>query len=458
MGFEDTSLKLEVDEILTNTETFTNHHWRCELKVRGEKDPIQVLKLLSVDNKRDYVGAYGDEIIVEVVIGGGTFAHDVFPKRAELQMTLFRDPLAEVSEEIDLSKDIEAQVFTAVLVDEQSAALEANDLRLKTKYSGDMTHLKQVRFQLIDQALEQIRMQSVGGVFRDTSVAEVLKYLLTTMSNELDVDEANRIVGVDMVPPHNTHPQKNIVLPHGLRFSDMPEYLTQKCAGIYNSGFGVFLQRHTWYVYPTHDLTRYGKTPKGLTLINVPKNRYPNVERTFRRTPNQIIAMVTGDVRHRDPSERKQLNDGNGIRYTDARNVIDGFSVTSNNRTLLLRANNNSEFMSTERPNGLNNVHLSPRRITSNTFAEASRMAARKGCYVTCVWENSDPGAIEPGMPVKFMYAVKDEVFEAVGVVVQAHHTTGLGQQGFSATRHITNTALQLFLEGDLEWDNEEAA
>lgn len=456
MGFENTSLVQEVDAIFKAPGQAVNHYWTAELKVRGAEDPIEILKLLSIDIRRDYVGAYGDEIIVEIIMGGGTFAHDVYPKRAELEITLYRHPIGEVDTARDLTKDIDAQLFTAVLVDGSASALEANDPRLQSKFQGDMSQLKSVKFQLIDQALEQIRMLGVGGSFRNTTTGDLLKYLLTTRSKDLDVDEANQIVGVDMVAPHNTEPQRNIVIPHAMRFSDMPDFLAYKCAGIYNSGLGVYLQHHTWWVFPTHDLTRYGKTPKGLTLINVPKNRYPSVERTFRKTPNQIIAICTGDVSHKDPSEKRQLNEGNGIRFTDARNIMDGFTVSENNRTVALRANNNHEFVASERPNGLNNVQVSPNRITSNVFAEMSRMAVRKGCYVQAVWQNSDPGEIFPGMPVKFMYCVKDDVFEAVGVVTQALHHIGMSQPGFANSRHTCNTALQLFLEGDLEWDKEE--
>ncbi len=458
MGYENTSLTVEVDQILSEkNRTYSKYRWRAELRVRGEKDPIEILKTLSIDIRRDYVNAYGDEIVVAVAMGGGTFAYDVFPRRKELTITLYREPLEDVSEDIDLTQDINNQTFTAVLIGESAEALEANDLRKQSKFMGDLNEIKTVKFQLIDQALEQIRMQSVGGVFRNNTTADVLKYLLTSVSREIDVDDENAVRGVDMYPPHNTTPQKTIVLPHGLRFTDMPEWITQKCAGIYNSGFGVYLQHRVWYVYPTHDLTRYRKAPKGLTLINVPPNRYPQIERTFRRTPNQTIALVTGQVKHLDPSEARQLNDGNGIRFTDARNVMNGFATTQNNRTLALRANNNNEYVTEQRKNGLNNVHLGPQRITSNTFVELSRMATRNGCYVLAVWENSDPGAIFPGMPVKLMYWLRNEVHEAVGVVTMAHHHIGSTRPGFENSRHFCTTTLQLFLEGSLAWEEETA-
>ena len=264
------------------------------------------------------------------------------------------------------------------------------------------------------------------------------------------------MVGVDMYPPNNTTPQKNIVIPHGLPFFDLKSFITQKCGGIYNAGCGFYFQRNTWFVYPLYDLTRYAKDSKTITFINVPKNKFPGIERTFRKTANQLIAIVTGDVRHYDLTNQRQLVEGNGVRFTDARNIINGFSTTENNRTMLLRANNNNEYLAQERKDGLNNVQLSPNRITSNTFNELSRMASRNGCYVELVWENSDPGEISPGKPAKFMYCVKDEVFETVGVIHQAYHHTGNSQPGFASARHITKSVVLLFLKNELEWDEQE--
>lgn len=456
MAFEDTSLMREVEAVLANPQTLASHHWRAELKVRGQRDPIQVLKLLSIDNLRDYTNGFTDELGVVVVIGGGTFAYDVYPKRNDLEMTLFRDPIGEVQDLVDLSRDIESQSFKAVLVDDKSDAMTAQMRHLQSKFTGDITELKFVAFQLIDRTVEQIRMKTMGQAFQNTTAAEALRYLLTLHSKDIDIDESGQVVGVDMYPPHNTEPQKNIVIPHGLAFCDLKSFITQKVAGIYNSGCGFYFQKNTWFVYPLYDLTRFEKDTKTVTFINVPKNKYPGIERTFRKTGNQLIALVTGNVQHYDPTNQRQLVEGNGIRFTDARNVISGFSATTNNRTMLLRANNNNEYLSENRPDGLNNIQLSPNRITSNTFNELSRMASRNGCYVEIVWENSDPGAITPGKPVRFMYCVKDEVFETIGVIQQIHNHTSNSQPGFANARHITNSAILLFLKNTTAWDEEQ--
>lgn len=454
MAIEDTSLMNEVDAILKSGKKIVHHSWRAEFRINGEA--IEPLKVASIDIKRAYVTSFGDEIFLEVIFGAGSFAHVIYPNRKKLDVVLYREPIGEVSTETDLSQDIDSQVFTATLVEDRAMALEANELADISQQAGDLTDLKYVSFQLVDKALEQVRMASVGGIYRDTLVSDILKFTLTDVSSKIQVDESQRIVGVDMVEPNNTEPQKHVVVPHGMPFTDFPEFLVDKCAGIYNSGFGVYLQHQTWYVFPTHDLKRFEKAQKTLTLINVPKRRLPSIERTFRTTANQVVALVTGSVKHKDIGENLQLNDGNGVRFTDARKIMDGFATTENNRTTILRADNNNEYVAIERANGLNNVRVSESRITSNSFKEMSRLAQRKGSYVLATWENADPGLIFPGMPVKFMYAVKDEIFENFGVVQEAQAHTGTQQAGFSNRRHITNVTMLLFLDGNVEWGQEE--
>ena len=189
MAFEDTSLMLEVKAIMANTQTLASHYWRAELRVRGQKDPIPVLKLLSIDNLRDYVNGYTDELSVVLVLGGGTYAYDVYPKRSELEITLFRDPIGEVQDATDLTRDIESQPFKAVLVTDESEAMMAQMRQLQSRFTGDITQLKFVSFQLIDRTIEQIRMKTMGQAFRDTTAAEALRYLLTLHSKDVETNE-----------------------------------------------------------------------------------------------------------------------------------------------------------------------------------------------------------------------------------------------------------------------------
>lgn len=454
MALENTPFVNEIQQIQQAGPTGVFYHWRAEILANGQI--LAPLKLLSIDNIRNYVESYADEIIVELVFGLGTFNHDVYPYKNNLLITLYREPIGENSTNSDLSQDISSIQLRAVLVDPKSMVMEGNHPQIQDKDAADLTNIIQVKFQLLDLAIEQLRMQTTGMIMHDTTGADAIRYVLTTESQKLQIDSEHTIKGVDMYQPDNTSPQNHIVIPHGTRVTDVPEMIVKRSGAIYNSGFGFYLQSSMWYVYPLYDITRYDKSLKTLTLLNIPKNRMPSVERTFRTTANQVIALVTGDVMHKDDSEQRQLNQGNGVRFTDANKIMDGFITVADNKAKVLRSQNNNEFITEKRDTGLNNVQLANNRITSNNFLEMGKLAARAGSTLMCRWENSDPGLIFPGMPVKYSYIVDDQVVDAEGTVIFAHHYTGTDQPGFTTERHVTNTVLTLFLNRQVNWSGDE--
>lgn len=452
MALDDSTLMQEVVKITTDGPNPVHYSWRAQIHANGEI--IDPLKLLSIDINRDYLDSYGDYILIEVAIGAGTFNFDIFPYKNDLTVTLIREPLGEISEATDLTEDINSQELSATLMDASSAVLEGNSLATQDKEAANLTNILYVKFQLVDLALEQIRMQSVGGIFHATPPGEILRYLLTSISNQVEVDQENKVLGVDLYEPSNTTPVTQAVIPHGTRFTDIADVINAKAAGIYNTGMGFYLQKHLWYIYPLYDLTRFDKALKTITLINIPKDRYPQAERTFRRTQNQLIVMVTGETKHADASESSQLNLGNGIRFVDAGKLLESFATVKDNKATALRVKNVNEFVTQKRDNGLNNVQMSDSRITTNNFVELGKLAARAGSAVQVVWQNSDPGAITPGMPAKYIYLVDDQPVEVTGVVLKAHHYVQTDQPGLTSKRHITNSALLLFINRLMDWSD----
>ena len=454
MALDDTTLVQEIREITGSGPKDVHYYWHAQ--IRTDAGLMFPLKLLSIDIVRDYTENYSDYIVVEVAFGAGTYAHDILPYKDNLNITLIRDPIGEVSGDADLSKDIENQEFQANLLDVNSAVIEGNSPFIQDKQAGNLIDIVYVKFQLVDKALELIRMESVGGVFRNTATGDILRYLLTTISQNLDVDDEDAILGVDLYKPSNTVANKQLIIPHGTRFTDLPDFVNVKGDGLYSTGMGFYLQHHLWYVYPLYDLTRFDNSPNGLTLINVPKNRFPQIERTFRKTNNQVIALVTGNVKHSDKSDENALNLGNGIRFASAKQVLESFVEIKDNKAMALRVKNVTEMLSHQRENKLNNVQMSGTPVTGSFFIEYSKLAARQGSFLEAVWENSDPGLIYPGMPVKYIYVVEDEPIEVTGIVLKVHHYIHTDKPGFQANRHLTNSSLYLFMDRKINWSGKE--
>lgn len=452
MEIENTPLYGEVKAILEDGAKPVNYHWTMQLLAGGKT--YDVMKVLSISNNRAYNVNYADSIVVRVVIGSGTFHHRIYPHRADLKAVLFREPIGEVSNAVELTSDIEAQIMRATLVADNSAVMEANRKHSDSQADMDLTDTIEIDIGLTDLALEKIRMISVGGIYRNVTTAELMRHILTVVSAGVTSDEDISIRGVDLYPPSNMNPVSNLVIPHRIRMFEMPDYLNKEVSGVYNAGFGYYLQKKNWYIYPTLDLKRYDNSEKGLTIIRLPPDVYYGSERTYRITSNQVIVLIGDEVKTSDTSELLQLNLGNGLRYSDADTMFDGFGVTANNKTTISRKKNTTEYVIEQRADSINNIQMSPSKITSNAFYESSRMAERLGMYLTCTWEYSDPGSIWPGMPVKYLFMVNGEVYESRGVVQAADHYTRLHQPGITSRRHVNSSSLLLFLGKATLWNN----
>lgn len=452
MDVAETQMDSEIQAVFQQTTRLPLFGWRLEITA-GDKT-VNPDRILSLDIVRDYDINFADKLVCKILIGAGTYTSDIVPYRNNLTGMLYQEPLNTQGESIE-GADTWSQEVMITLVDntDPNKALTTNVLQ--NKESADRTSFVEVELQLSDIVLEVARMISVGGVYRDTSVQDLVKYLMTYYLKELRVDESMAVTGVKMYPASNQAPIANIVLPHGMEFVQIPDFLHERVAGIYSTGLGHYLQDNLWHIYPLYDTTRYENDLRGLTIINLPANRYTKIERTYRTTANQVIVLASGEGATFDDSESRQLNQGNGVRFTNADAAMGGLATTEGNKSTALRAENNSEFVTTQRDSGRNNVRVSSTPITNNTFLEASKLARSQGSYAARVWENANPRLLFPGMPVRWMYMENGEWVEQHGVLLGAHYFVQAPPKPLTSKRHMCTATLRVFLERTSDTDNQ---
>lgn len=445
MAIENTSLYEELQRIVTGGQLPVHAFWSCEIKA-GE----QVLvphQVLSIDIIREYDKTYSDLVFLELAIMRGVYIHQIVPFKDDLIVTLKRNPIVEVGDEENFDEDVQLLTMRAFLIDQSDPVMEN---RQEIDQSPDLANhagLMQVKFQLVDLALEQLRMKTIGGIFREQVPADVLKALLGYSASTIDVDQGARVRGVDMAPPSNTTVRDHVIIPHGTPLMQLPAYIQDHAGGIYSAGCRHYLQGGIWYVYPEFDVTRFDSTPRSMSIVNVPPNKYPGIERTYSYEGGKLVVLSTGPVKVHDDSESLQLNQGNGVRFASADRIMEGFTETVNNITTASRAENTAEFLARGRKTGLNHVTFSSDRILSNSFRETSKLARRLVAHMEVVWENSNGELIYPGMPVRVLYTVNEDVAEVYGVVLRAHtHIRALGR-GTAIGRHRSDTHLTLLIE-----------
>lgn len=450
MAVEHSPLQAEIDLIFENGPNPVHSKWEC--MVHTPHIRLLPLKLISLDIECDYLNNYSNQIILKLLLPRGAFTHDIMPYKQELMIEVTRNAVGENS---DTSEDDETWTrhYRAIIVNEADNAVGTIGPNVQNRETSNISDLLEVEFQLMELALEQLRLLETGGIYRNVIPGDVVRYALTHASKQVDLPAEDAVKGVDIVPYDNQKPHPHIVIPHGTKLQDLATVVQNDWGGIYNTGVGCYLQDGLWYLWPEFNLQRYEKERRTLLLINLPPLRYRGVERTYRVNEFQVIALSTGEAEHVDLSHHRQLNQGNAVRFTHTDQMWEGINTfeknfgesTKDNRFKIKRADNNSEYRAIERPN-YDVAPVSATRLSNNAFAETSKLATRQGGFLTLVWEHSQPDLIFPGMPTRLQYLRNDEVDEVDGIVVKAHHFVHDNRPGPIQGRHVCNTALTLFI------------
>jgi len=450
MDIQDSALYREINAILSSGVKPVHFAWAATVHANGKN--IRAMKLREMDIQRDYEVNYSDDIHVLLVFPAGDFWADIYPYHDNLEVTIYKYPLSEVGDAADNSSPVQTERYKAILSigDNGSPLLENTGANNDTRDTLNLKDFVPVEFQLIDRSLYQMRMMEVGNNFRNCTVEQALRAIMTSESQKVIVDQQRVNQGVEMVPANNQTVRSTVSIPQGTALTDVPAWIHQKCGGVYSAGFGYYLQNNHWYIYPCYDPTRVNKTAPALTIINLPKNRFVGIERTYRLDGSNLVVLATGDVKFRDRSNAMQLNRGNGVRFVAADELIDSWVTVKNGIPIASRGKVTTEVMTTARPDGINNARVSPRAINANPFVEYSDMAARNGSPFALTWENSDPSLITPGMLAVVVYQDGESISQVYGVVLKSHTFVRMQGSGMTSSRHATDTAISIFVQRPL--------
>lgn len=446
MEILDSALSRDINKIISSSNDFKRQYWTLDF--HSPVDTIAAFKVISIDRICDYESNFTDEIIVRLLVPLGKYSYRIYPYLDHLEATLYRfNPKSDVTQMLEGAQSDSSERFVVTVINPPAPAVEMNHTNQPSEGALDVMNFMTLDIQLINKAVNQMRMRAVGGSFRDCNSADVIKYLLTSESQKIEVSSEYLPKGVDMIPPTDPVKRKHIVIPQGTRLVDVPNYIQKHCGGVYSTGLSYYFQNDTWFVHPSYDTARYDTTEKILTIINVPANKMPGIEKTYILDGNHLSVIATGETKVANTSEKLLLNEGNGVRFADANKFMESFVETTDNKAIASRGRTNNEFITVTRGDGDNNVMISNNPINANPMMEYSKLAARDGVMVLMSWENSDPSLIYPGMPVRMKYLDGEEIREIDGVVLKVHHYIQLGKDGIFTSRHLSTTNIALFVK-----------
>ena len=449
INIENTPLWRDVQRIINSGPTTAQYGYTAIITMLTPLDnpnkPIRYTpwQVTAKNLKRDYAKGYTDKLTCTLLIPLGTYARKVYPNRKNLEITLIKAPLIENTTELDFSRVINSETYTAILLDKGNSITTMQGKESNNEETLDVSDLVDINFELVNKSLLQIRAKEVGGVFRNTTMSKLLLSYLTHVSTNLKIDNNRIIKGLDLVTPNNKKHYDQIIIPHGTSLPDVTGYLHQKY-GVYNAGLGSYIQNNCWYIYPLYNTDLYSKSKKTLTIIILPKSKLAEIERTYEVIGNSVNILCTSNTQFKDDSGVNQLNVGNGVRFTDSTKLLTDTVNVVNNRAIFSRSKNNNEYIFDTPDKNLNYAPMHDERITSNTFKQNTELTLTKGGMTKITWENSAPEVLIPGMQIRLIYFDNDQTKMGYGVLQGALHASvhvGI----VNTKKHVTKSLLTIF-------------
>ena len=453
MEIEDTPIYKEIRDIIKEGPKPIATYYKA--KIHAGDETFEGLKITSVNIIRDYITRAADIVTISVVIPMGLWAKKLYKYRTDLEITLTKTILKEVSETPDEEEDIESHRYFAVPDPSTMPIMDSRDVQKLSIAELDLLNILTVDFQLTEKLVHQLRLMTVGGTFRKTTPADVVKYILATESSKIKVEEDSTFKGVHLIDPHNKEKREHILIPQGTNIVDLPVYAQKRVGGIYNTGIGCYYQNRYWFVYPLYDTTRLEKEKKTLTIIKVPVLRHTGIERTYRKEGDTVYLIGTSDAAISNDALTNFTDSGNGTRFADTRRYMRDLVKVEDNKAKSSRKKNNHEFVVVDRKENKNSVFMSPRKLNANPFAERSALTAKHGGVLQLIWENSDHTLLFPGMMCKIHYLDNNKVKEIHGVLLGNEVAIQINSFGLTTTKHTTTTLLSIFVNKPKDKDEE---
>lgn len=444
MEIEDTPIYKEIREIIDEGPKPVATYYKAKIHA-GDMD-FDGLKITNINIIRDYLTRVADIVTATITIPMGLWAKKIFKYRADLEITLVKTIIEETGDEPDEDENIETHRYFAVPNPDTMPVLGAQDIEKMSLSDLDLLGILNIEFQLTDKLHHKLRLKTVGGTFRRTTPADVVKYILAKETKSIKVEEDNSFKGVDFIEPHNKEKREHILIPQGTNIVDLPIYAQKRAGGIYNTGIGCYYQNRYWFVYPLYDTTRLNQSTKTLTVIKVPTLRHTGIERTYREDGDTVYLIGTSDAEINDDALTNFTDSGNGARFADTRRYMRDLVKVKDNKAKASRKKNNHEFVVVDRKEDKNSVFMSPRKLNSNPYAERSALTAKHGGIIQLIWENSDHTLLFPGMMCRVHYLDNNKVKELHGVLLGNEVAIQMNSFGMTVRKHTTTTILSIFI------------
>ncbi|AXH70851.1 virion structural protein [Vibrio phage BONAISHI] len=421
---------LEISEMKKLFEEITSgiysNDWKITAEVLSEgKVRQEIPKVEYLITNSDYTAQVASYLTLGVLVGPVFYKTHITPYKDNLQIQLTISPRTSQAGDIETLPKV-VKVYDAYPNNNVDVDLDAgfSTSDLTTAESGQLLN---VSFQLIEPILNEMRMASVNGVYKYTTVSNLLRGLLSYgLEGNTDTESLKEfnypgVRGVDIIPATNQKSYDTILIPAvseqgEMKLTKLTKFIQQEY-GVYGTGCGSYFDRGWWFIYPLFELHRFNQVSQKLTIIILDEDEATGLEQTYKRDGDHITILATGKTSNLDNSERVAANMGDAVRLNRASDLNEGGIEISNNKATGIGTQTTRQATIESRKSGLQNVSYAKDVFTDNPYKELSRIAALKGMRLVVNWQRGNPAFLKPSIPVRVLYGKNNQLATKYGVL-----------------------------------------
>lgn len=405
---------------------------------------IPVVNVVGMDIIGEYDTQISDNIFIELQVKKSVYDKLLATNRRTLKLELRETLTSGNGHDINLAVS-NLQTYQAFILDIVSEAVQTKSGKRTNDYRDDLTGLVEIHVHLIELGLSEHMCWDVHGFHCNVTMDTLIPNLLSQPLQALK-KEKQKHFNVTMEPAHNKTRYYQLRIDTGTSLSQLPAKL-QKVQGVYANGIGSYFQNKMWYVWPLYDIKRYNKAKRRLTIVNIPKNEGMGLTNSYIEMGIDILIYATGDTQHIDKTDSSAINKGTGFRYGNITNILDKFAVPSRGGTEIPKKRNQVVVDFDDRDSIVPTIKPVEDLLSSNPWADSSKITMGLGNIIVVAWENSNPKLLMPGMPLKFIYKLANVPHTLLGTLVGARTEIKTLMRSTTDKRYVSTTVLTLFCE-----------
>ena len=384
---------------------------KYDLLIQTVDEDIEVVSIEEIIIDRNYKDHITDFVYIEFNIGLGTYISKLHRNLDNLQAILT----------ITDNKGTRKNTYKMVLTPDGVMNIDGTPFDLVTDSNIDIYQIVTVKAQLLDLYSEALRVKLLHGVFRDTTVENLLVSVLDKETKNIRVNGKYGVDTIDIYPTDNKRKYPNIILPEAsnqVRVVNLANWL-QDTYGVYNADIGSYVQyykdKNTYFIYPLFNTKRFNESGNKVILYGIPTMQLSVLENTYIDEDGIVRILVNDTPKIVNDGESRMMNNGSGIRHMETRSIMKKPVVMTKDGPKASRSRMNYEALTRERRDGIN---YAPKGSYNNPLAGYSRVNMRNGDLMSFNWQGSDMNLIYPGMPCQYTYYKENKLIKRNGIVL----------------------------------------